>query len=129
MELNTKINEILNLSKISPVLAVGFNASLFDGFTLINSDIPSKKLAIINTAKGMKTPSWLFDILKQKTSPKILIDKIDQISEYEQEKFYELLKYKTISSVALPSDCNIIILANDISRVSKIIKSLCVIVK
>ena len=124
----TKISEIISLSKTSPVLAVGFNANVFGDSTIIEANIPSKSLGIVNTAKGLKTPKWFFDVVKGKSSHQIIINNIDSIDKEMQEKFYEILKYKTISSVDLPKDCNIIVLAKGLGGVSENIQRLCLIV-
>ena len=63
MRLSSKINEIKELSKASPVLAVGIPLAMFGDSTIIESTIPSKSLGIINTAKGLKAPSWFYNII------------------------------------------------------------------
>lgn len=121
--------KIIELSKISPVLVVSDKEVDFKGSTILPSKIPSKNLGVVNTATGLKCPAWFFDILKGKASHQIVIKDIDLISFYSQQKFCELLKYKTISTIELPSDCNIIVTAKDIKKVAPIILSLCQVVK
>ena len=129
MVLNTKINEVIKLSKTAPVLAVGLTANLFENSTVIEASIPSKSLGIVNTATGLKTPTWLYGIMKGKSSHQIVIEGIDSIDKESQEKFYELLKYKAISDVELPKDCTIIVTAKDLKNVSETILRLCLLVK
>lgn len=127
MLLNSK--EIIELSKISPVLVVGAKTEDFKNSTVLKANIPSKSLGVVNTATGIKTPLWLFQILKSDASHQIVIEEIDSIDAYSQEKFYELLKYKTISNIDLPEDCNIIVTAKKLENVSANIACLCQIVK
>lgn len=129
MGLSSKINEIKELSKASPVLAVGIPLAMFGDSTIIESTIPSKSLGIVNTAKGLKAPSWFYGIVKGNQSHQIIINNIDSIDKENQEKFYELLKYKAISNVELPADCKIIVLATDLNKVSETILRLCLVVK
>lgn len=129
MVMNCKINEIKELSKTSPVLAIGIPLSMFGQSTIIEATIPSKNLGIVNTAKGLKAPSWFYKIIKDKASHQIIITNIDSIDKESQEKFYELLKYKAISNTELPADCKIIVLANDLKKVSETILRLCFLVK
>lgn len=129
MDLSSKINEINELSKSSPVLAVGIPIEMFEESTIIESTIPSKSLGILNTAKGLKAPSWFYGIVKGNGSHQIIINNIDSIDKESQEKFYELLKYKAISDVKLPTDCKIIVLATDLNKVSETILRLCLLIK
>ena len=129
MILYSKIIEIIKLSKTAPVLAVGFAANLFENSTIIEANIPSKSLGIVSTATGVKMPNWLYGIMKGKSSHQIVINGIDSIEKENQEKFYELLKYKAISNIELPSDCNIIVTAKDLKNVSETILRLCLLVK
>ena len=64
-----------------------------------------------------------------KNVPQIVIKDLDKIDEYDQEKFYEILKYKAISNIDLPKDCNIIVTSNDIKKVSANIISLCQVIR
>lgn len=129
MNLSSKVNEIKELSKASPVLAVGIPLAMFGESTIIESTISSKSLGIINTDKGPKAPSWFYEIVKGNGSRQIIINNIDLIDKESQEKFYELLKYRAISDVELPVDCKIIVLATDLKNVSETILRLCLLVK
>ena len=129
MVLNSKISKIKDLSKTAPVLVLGFPSTLFGNSTILEADIPSKNLGIVNTKNGLKKPSWFNDIVKGLGSHQIVINGIDEIDKENQEKFYELLKYKAISNVELPNDCNIIVLAKELKNVSDTILELCLLVK
>ncbi|MDO4341733.1 MAG: hypothetical protein Q4C44_03205 [bacterium] len=60
-------------------------------------------------------PRWLNE-LQQNSNNLLVIDQIDTISKQEQLKFYELLKYRKISTFVLPSECRIIITATEINK-------------
>ncbi len=129
MDQGYKIDQAISLSKISPVLVVGVEQKMFDDVTVVEGTIPSTKLGILNTSKGLKTPSWFYDIVKNKSSHQILITDVDAIDKENQEKFYELLKYKSISNVPLPKDCSIIVTAKNLKNVSEAILRLCQIIQ
>ena len=129
MDLLNKIKEAIRLSKISPVLVVGIPSDLFGKSTIIEANIPPKDLGIVYTSSGLKMPEWFFGIAKGKASHQIVIDGIDLIDKEDQEKFYELLKYKAISDIDLPSDCTIIITAENLKNVSETILRLSLLVE
>ncbi|MBQ3158706.1 MAG: hypothetical protein IJB98_03330, partial [Clostridia bacterium] len=59
----------------------------------------------------------------------ILIDGLDTIDIYEQEKFYELLNYNTISGVEFSLPVKIIVTYKNLDKVNTNIKSLCRVIK
>ena len=120
---------MIKLSLVSPVLVVGLPGDLFGNSTIIDAKIPSESLGVINTAAGLKFPTWLNGIMKGNSSHRIVIDGIDLIDKENQEKFYELLKYKAISDIKLPSDCTIIVTAEELKNVSQTILRLCLLVE
>lgn len=123
MKETSKNVDILKLAEFSPVLAINFDIKLLKDYVVIESNISSKDLGIINTNKGLKTPKWFYN-LKKNSLKTLIIKDIDLISIEEQEKFYEILKYKTVSGISL-GDCKIILMANDINKVSPTITNLC----
>lgn len=129
MKMDAKINEIIKLSRTAPVLAVGFSSSSFGDSTVISASIPSAELGIVNTLSGLQAPSWFYEIVKGNSSHQIVIDGVDSIDKENQEKFYELLKYKAISDIDLPADCTIIVTASNINNVSETILRLCLLAR
>ena len=123
--MNKSLEKAISLAKLSPILTNENDFSTVD-CVVIQSNIPSKDLGIVNTAKGLNEPKWFKD-LKLLSLPILVIKDIDKISIDEQEKFYEILKYKTISSVDLPKGCKIIVTYEDKTKVSNTITSLCLI--
>ena len=122
-------SKVLMHSYASPVITNKVCASDFDedNAVIIPANIPSKDLGIVNTEKGMKGPKW-FVLARKNKNELLVIDGIDTIDEYMQEKFFELVKYKTISSVEFHVPIRIIITCTDVQKVSKNLASLCQIV-
>ena len=123
-----KVLEILNDATNSVILTTKLKKEDFDSATILPATLNSYDLGITAQKEGLKSPKWFYDIVKNGASKTIIIDKIDSVDEYNQEKFYELIKYKTISGVALPKECKIIVLASDIKKVNQNIKAYCKII-
>jgi hypothetical protein len=121
-------NKVQKLAEISPVLVCGLKKESIKNAEFISATISSKELGIVNTSKGIKAPKWFVNVTKNAIDT-VVIDGIDTINAEEQEKFYELIKYKTISSVEFGKKIKVIVLYNDLSKVSATITSLCQIVK
>lgn len=125
--MNTNIDVYEN-AKIAPVLIKDIDKKILNDAVVIDSTINSNDLGVVNTDKGIKYPKWYDEIVK--LDYRILIIKdIDKIDEYEQEKFYELLKYKEISNFKLPRDLKIFVTYSNLDNVADSIISLCQIIK
>lgn len=125
--MNTNIDVYEN-AKIAPVLIKDIDKKILNEAVVIDSIIDSKDLGVVNTDKGIKYPKCYDEIVK--LDYRILIIKdIDKIEEYEQEKFYELLKYKEISNFKLPKDLKIFVTYSNLDNVADSIISLCQIIK
>ncbi len=119
------ILEVLNNNRTWPMIITGLTAKNFPTAVVLPSSCPSENLASENAI-------WLKEISEKSKSLKqfmLVIDKIDSISEEEQEKFYGLLKYKSINGINLPKNMQFILTASNIDKVSKRIQSLCLIYK
>ena len=121
---NLSNNEISKMLEVSPLIICGSLNRMLEGGVIIDASISSTELGIVQTANGPKKPSWFID-LEQNKSKTLVINNIDKIDEYEQQKFVEILKYKTISSVSLPQKTKIVVLCNNFNKVSSTILSLC----
>ncbi len=64
-------------------------------------------------------PNWF-----TKNPNLLVIDKIDKIDKEEQLKFYELLKYRKISTFELSPNCIIIVTAKETKKIHKELYSL-----
>lgn len=122
------LNKINQLSTISPVLVTDVTKEYFENAEILPAGISSKDLGIVNTSKGLKAPKWFVNLLKNDINT-VVIDKIDEIDMESQEKFYELLKYKTISNIEFYKEIKIVVLCKDLNKVSPNITSLCQIIK
>lgn len=122
------LNKIDKLSAVSPVLVAGLAKEDFKNAEILPAGIPSKDLGIVNTSKGVKAPKWFINVMNSDTNT-IVIDGIDGIDMESQEKFYELLKYKTISSIEFYKEIKIVVLYKDLKKVSPNIISLCQVIK
>ena len=124
--LSQKINEILKLSQVSPIIVCELSSKIFENAVVLEANISSSQLGIVNTKNGLKYPDWFLN-LKDKTKDTLIINLIDSIPTEEQEKFYEILKYREITNTALPEDIKIILTAKNIKNVSQSILRLCMI--
>ena len=124
--LSQKIKEVAELSKIAPIIVSGVPSKLFDDAVVIDANISSKELGVVNTKDGPKYPEWFLK-LKSNGVKFLVVDGIDKLEEYEQGKFYELLKFKQITNVNLPKKIGIIVTAKDVFDVAESIKNLCMI--
>ena len=121
-------DKILKYLEISPVLTNQHTSEDFPSAFILNANIDSKDLGIVNTADGIKKPKWV-DIVNNFKKEYILIDGLDTIDIYEQEKFYELLNYNTISGVEFSLPVKIIVTYKNLDKVNTNIKSLCRVIK
>ena len=121
-----KIVEIEKLANVSPVIACEMSSDAFDDAVVVDAKISSTQLAALNTKDGLRFPDWYLKL--EKNDKKLLvIDNIDDIDAEEQEKFYEILKYKEISNTALPKNTKIIVIAKNNKKVADIIRQLCLV--
>jgi len=124
--LERDINNLIYNSTL-PILACGISSDNFSDKVVIESRIDRKDLSVIGSH-----PAWLIQlelIAKKNDVAMLIIDNLDLISEHDQSKFLELLKYKSISGFKLPDNTHIVIVCSDLNKVSQDIKSYCVIVK
>lgn len=126
MVTQSKLKNIVKLSKTNPVLVEKVPAELFDNAVVITGDINSKQLGIVQVEKGLKAPKWFTQLNRMEGDKLLVIANVDDVKKEEQEKFYEVLKYKQISGVDLPQGTSIIVLAKDIKNVSETILRLCI---
>jgi hypothetical protein len=124
----SKKKEIRVLLKVSPVLIIGEDVESFKNATILEPTIENKDLHVYEDPKGLIVPSWLKAIEKGKASKLIIIKNIDEVPEVEQNKFYEMLKYKSIGSYAMPESVKIIVIAKQDKNVSELIRRLCLVV-
>ena len=122
--LSKKIKEVVESSKILPIIVSGVPSKLFNDAIVIDANISQKELQIVNKKDEKKYPKW-FLRLKDENKKLLIIEGIDKLEEYDQGKFYEVLKFKQISNVDLPKKIGIIVTAKDVFDVADSIKNLC----
>lgn len=123
--MSNKILEILNNNRTWPIIITGMDAKNFPTSVVLSASCPSENLSGENA-------TWLKEIFEKSKNPKpflLVINKIDSTSEEEQQKFYEILKYKSTNGIKFPNNMQIVITADDIEKISTPIKSLCLIYK
>lgn len=114
---------ILILKTNEPILVKNVNIESFSNKIVIPSNISQDKLSIIGTH-----PLWLIELellSKKKEISILIIDKIDEIPLNEQMKFFEIIKYRSISGFKLPENTHIILTCNSFEKVADKIKSNC----
>lgn len=123
--MSNRILEVLNNNRTWPIIITGMSAKNFPTAVVLPASCPSENLSGENA-------NWLKEIDEKSKTPKqflLVINKIDSISEEEQQKFCEILKYKSISGIKFPNNMQIVITADDVEKISTPIKSLCLIYK
>ena len=109
---------------VVPVLVTFMFASDFDNAVVLAANTRISELNGHYENMEYVPPKWFNDLLNLSGSKYLIIDRIDNINKEEQKKFIEILKYNKISTFDLPSDCRIIVTANEVNKVSEEILSL-----
>lgn len=123
--LKLKLNKILSNNKSWPIILEGLDAKLIKDAVIINADINSQDLGIKIDDNGYVYPAFITELENSKNKI-LVIDKLDEISVEEQEKFYGLIKYKGINGYKFPKETQIIITTktNGLSKISEDIVNL-----
>lgn len=120
--------DILVLTENSPVMILGGKADDFENAVILDANISSSFLAVLNGANGLLKPDWLLN-LESKKSRLLVVNNLDKVEKYEQEKFYEILKYKTVSNISLPKYTKIIVLAKNLKNINENILRQCLVIE
>ena len=86
------------------------------GAVVINSDCSSSELMGHYENLEYVAPDWYNKLIESSKShtPVLIIDNINGVSEEEQRKFIEILKYKKVYVNKLPENCMIFITYSDL---------------
>ena len=103
-------------SNVAPILVDFISGKDLNNAVVLPADIDLKELNGHYDGTDFMPPKWLNEILSTNASKILIIDKIDTISQEEQLKFCELLKYRKISTFELPESCVIIVTASEIKK-------------
>ena len=111
-EMKSKLVKILKDNTKWPLIIEGVSSANFPTSVVIPATTPSSELGIIPSETGLKLPSWAMEILlKVKKSKKIIvcIGELDEISQEEQEKFFDYCRkyYFEDFHGVLPIECPI----------------------
>ena len=123
--LKLKLNKILSNNKSWPIILEGLDATLIKDAVIIKADINSQDLGIKIDGNGYVYPNFINE-LENSENKILIIDKLDEISKEEQEKFYGLIKYKGINGYKFPKETQIIITTkiNGLNKISQNILNL-----
>ena len=131
-QVKTKLKAVIQNNFSTPLLIDGVNFSESDSAVILPSTIESKDLGIVANENGYTYPQWL-NSLQEKASLKkrvyLVIDSINNISVDEQLKFYEILKYRAISSVKIPDNVQVLLTVKGSGEINPIILSLTILYK
>lgn len=116
-----EVLDFLNKNKKWPLILKGVNIHFFKNTVVLDAN--REKVAITPDLDGFIIPKWFLQ-LKTINAPLLVIKNLDTLSCLKQENFIELLKHRRISSLELPTNCQIILLA-DFNKISKTICNLC----
>lgn len=112
-------------SGVSPILLEDFPASIFTDAVILDSTCDKSELNGHYEGIEYLPPKWYTKLIGL-SEPLIVISNINKISQEEQKKFVEILKYKKISTFDLPEKCIILVTANNLdeNKISEEIYSL-----
>lgn len=131
-QVKSKLKAVIQNNFSTPLLIDGAKFLESDSVVLVPSTIDSKELGIVANEGGYSYPEWLI-LLEEKAKIKdkvyLVIDSINNISPDEQLKFYEILKYRAISSVKIPENVQILLTINGDGEINPIVLSLSILYK
>ena len=111
-------------ANVGPILEGFIFGDDIEGAVVLPANIDKSELNGHYEGEDFLAPKWFNDISKDGSI--LVIDKLDTIPEEEQLKFYELLKYRKVSTFELPNNCVIIVTVSKVKKINKEILSLVV---
>ena len=103
-------------SGISPILLENIPTSIFEEAVVLEANCDLSLLNGHYEGLDFVAPSWYNKLINQKENPILIISEINKISQKEQTKFIEILKYKKISTFDLPKKCLIIVTCSNLKE-------------
>ncbi|MDR0850561.1 MAG: tail fiber assembly protein [Christensenellaceae bacterium] len=103
---------------LTPLWLEGFDSKQFKNSVVVEANAPKTEFAVFMGRNGAVFPSWYNAVLEKKNEQVNLLvfEDIDRLSEEEQERFLEIVKYRTISNAKLPDNCCIILTSSSTGR-------------
>lgn len=108
----------------SPLLTDLLKGKDIDNSFILPATINKEELVGYYQNNKYYQPKWMNEMMDNKNNIILVIDKIDEISMVEQDKFFELIKYRKISTFKIDDFYRIILTAKDLNKVSENIKKL-----
>lgn len=126
-----KMMTILENNKKWPIIIAGISGNSLSNAIMLPATIPSDQLDIVPDDEGMNYPAWIMQMMicaRKSDKVYLVIDGLDDIDFDEQEKFYTILKHKSINGYKFPDNVQIVIAikSGNISRISDKIATLCI---
>ena len=126
-----KMMTILENNKKWPIIIAGISGNSLPNAIMLPATISSDQLDIVPDEEGMNYPTWIMQMMifsRKSDKVYLVIDGLDDIDFDEQEKFYGILKHKSINGYKFPDNVQIIIAikSGNISRISDKIATLCI---
>lgn len=105
-------------SNMYPILFENITPSIFDNYVTLDKNCDISELNGHYEGINFLPPKWYEELLAKSTEPYciLIIEDINKLASFEQEKFNELLKYRKISTFDLPSNCRIVLICNDLNN-------------
>ena len=116
-EKNKILKEYIKIN-IAPILVDFIEKDFFNDKVVINSNCKKEELNEIYENEKTLPPKWYQELIN-KNKKILIINNLDSISNEEQKKFIEILKYRKVSTFELPQDVRIIITANEVNNIDK----------
>lgn len=102
-------------SGIKSLLLEDVNSNIFKNSVVIDSNCDTSLLNGHYENEDFVAPSWYLDLVNNKKNL-LIIDNINDISEYEQGKFVEILRYNKVSTFDLPKNCVVVATCSNINE-------------
>lgn len=114
---NEQVIMLENLLKsgISPILLENVEAEFFENAIVIENDADISLLNGHYEGTDFVAPDW-YNKLVNKENPILIINNINTIPLSDQTKFVEILKYKKISTFALPENCIVLVTCSNLKE-------------
>lgn len=95
---------------IHPILLEGVYMKAYKNAVILDANCSPSELDGHYENENYLSPKWYEEILNKSKNPYslLVIPNINKISKKEQLKFFELFKYKKVSTFELPENCIII---------------------
>lgn len=102
-------------SGINSFLLEDVSGNIFKNSVIIESNCDISSLNGHYENEDFVAPSWYLDLVNNKRKV-LIINKINDVSEYEQGKFIEILRYRKVSTFDLPKSCIVVATCSNIKE-------------